>query len=1132
MSTRPPPEAAPPGGSAADALSRLRRRQRQLLVVLGVLGALVVAVTGLHLSQQRAAVQDGAQALLELEARALEGQVSRVADATANALIAISAWPSLAPPMPKSQVVNEALRAQLPGLPFVRSLSMVDRTGHVLASSTARNVGVTVPPAFLASIAGHTSGMPMFGARVAARDLADAAQPDAPVAPGFAGSMTMSLRIDHADGPRWLVAMIAVDYLTNMHALMAGNLPGSAAVLSFEGDLISHTGTLNAGTRLAKLPPFTEFLPAREHGTYQGTGSEGAAVSAAFRTVRRWPLVVLAERPQSSIDAELRDRAAIDLASVVVVVGLLAGFGWVAQRSLRQDARVTAEREALHKQVALAEERWKRALDGAGQYVWELDLGRSVFTASAGLNRFLGYGDAESRWDFAVWQSRVHPDDLTAATERFRQHLGRETPAYEVEQRMLTAAGGWVWVRVRGMVSRWDDTGTRAMTASGTLADINLRKASEQALRASEARQQAILASALDGIITVDETGLVLDFNPASERIFGVARSDIVGRPMHDFIVPHHMRERHLEGMSHYRRTGEGPVLNRRIEVEGLRSNGELFPLELAVVPVKTEAGELFTATVRDISESRRVQQALGASEERFRSVFEQAGVGMVQSHPSGGTIHANEAICRMLGYSADHDLPDLHTLLHDEDGDADPRNHGHMLQRGADSVSSECRFRHRDGHWVSTRVTASLMRFTDDRPPIMLSIIEDISDRKRAEQELARARQREIDAGARIQRTLLDSQVDERMRGWWLGTLSAASQGIDGDFVEVVELGGGVVDILVGDVMGKGTNAALLGAATKMRFSRCVTELLAKRPADAALPRPAHIVAALHDAMTPSLQALESFVAISYMRLDGAQGTVTWVGCGSEEPLLVGADSVRTLGNQHPPLGVLTRLNVEEGQTSLKPGDAVFLASDGAADALLPDGTRVGRDRVNALIADLLQASPAPSTVLHALRRTLAARGAQVVDDLSMVLAVASGDPIAASRRLLAQGMADIVHVRGLVEHRALRLGLDETQTSLFVTACVEAYTNVLRHMPGRPVEAPVELLVRTGTRALTVEFVSVGDHFEAPVALADTDFGAFPEGGFGLTIMAQAADQVEYLHASGINTVRLTHLVPSSGR
>ena len=931
-------------GHSPNVMLRLERQRRQLWVVLGLLAALAAAVTGLALWQQRQAIQRGAEGLLELEARVLEGQVSRVADATANALTGMSIWPSLASAGPDWATVTEALGAQMPGLPFVRSLSVLDDSGRVLASSGKRNLGVVLPPAFMQRARSQMPGQPQFGSRVPVRDLADAAMPGTVVAPGFAGSLPMTLRMERPGGVWWLVALIAVDYLTNSHELMAGNLPGSAAVLSLGGELISHTGPPAAGTSLSMLPLFVDFLPAREHGIYQGAGSDGTMVAAAFRATRRWPLVVLAERPEHSILSEMSRPIALALGGMGLVLALLAGLGWAAQRNLRQEAHLIAERETRLFEVAATEERWKRALDGAGQFVWELHLPSSMFTASAGLNRFLGYGDTESKWNFDVWQSRVHPDDAVAATEQFRLHLKRESAAYGVDQRMRTADDRWVWVHVRGMVTRWDDAGLRALTVSGTVADIGSRKASEQALRASEARQQAILGSALDGIITVTEDGEVLDFNPAAERIFGILRGDIVGRPMHEFIVPHHMRERHTAGMAHYRRTGEGPVLNRRIEVEGLRANGTLFPLELAIVPVRAGTGELFTATVRDISESQRVQRALSASEERFRSVFEQAAVGMVQGDPSGRTIQANAAFCRMLGLeSGGSALPDLHELLHVDDGNADPRDQFHALLRGADRVSMECRFRHQDGEWVWTRVTASLMRLSDGQPPHMLSIIEDITDRKRAEQELAKARQREMEAGARIQRTLLDSIIDERMQGLWVGALSSALQEIDGDFVEVLPLDHGVVDIMVGDVMGKGTNAALLGAATKMHFSRCVAELLALRPGKGELPRPADIVSALHDVMTPSLQSLESFVTVSYMRLDTVRGVVTWVGCGSEEPLLLSEGKIRTLGNQHPPLGVLTHLDIEQSQAPLTLGDAIFLASDGAAEAQMPDGSRVG---------------------------------------------------------------------------------------------------------------------------------------------------------------------------------------------
>ncbi|NDH54895.1 MAG: hypothetical protein EBY24_23640, partial [Betaproteobacteria bacterium] len=113
-------------------------------------------------------------------------------------------------------------------------------------------------------------------------------------------------------------------------------------------------------------------------------------------------------------------------------------------------------------------------------------------------------------------------------------------------------------------------------------------------------------------------------------------------------------------------------------------------------------------------------------------------------------------------------------------------------------------------------------------------------------------------------------------------------------------------------------------------------------------------------------------------------------------------------------------------------------------------------------------------------------------------------------------------------VDDRARKAGLDEVGAGLFALACVEAYTNAVRHTRGRPAQAPIELVVLVDDDALTVDIVTLGEPFEPPQGVADTSFDKFPEGGFGLCIMRQTADSVSHGHAMGVNTVRLLRRLP----
>src|SRR5437870_5203656 len=104
--------------------------------------------------------------------------------------------------------------------------------------------------------------------------------------------------------------------------------------------------------------------------------------------------------------------------------------------------------------------------------------------------------------------------------------------------------------------------------------EITERVQAEAALRDSEARKGAIVESAIDGIITIDQEGKIIEFNPAAERLLGHPRTTAVGQLMADLIIPPSLRERHHRGLAHYLATGEGPVLGQRLEMIALHADG------------------------------------------------------------------------------------------------------------------------------------------------------------------------------------------------------------------------------------------------------------------------------------------------------------------------------------------------------------------------------------------------------------------------------------------------------------------------------------------------------------------------------------------------------------------------------
>jgi two-component system NtrC family sensor kinase len=148
------------------------------------------------------------------------------------------------------------------------------------------------------------------------------------------------------------------------------------------------------------------------------------------------------------------------------------------------------------------------------------------------------------------------------------------------------------------------------------------------ALHTSEAMNAAITASALDCIIAIDKAGLVIEFNPAAEETFGYKRADAIGRPIAELIVPPALRQRHIEGLARYLRTGQSSVLDRRVEIEGMRADGTTFPVELAITEVSLPHRRLFTACLRDLTAARAAQAEIERQREALHQSEKLAALG------------------------------------------------------------------------------------------------------------------------------------------------------------------------------------------------------------------------------------------------------------------------------------------------------------------------------------------------------------------------------------------------------------------------------------------------------------------------------------------------------------------------
>src|SRR4051812_45245042 len=186
----------------------------------------------------------------------------------------------------------------------------------------------------------------------------------------------------------------------------------------------------------------------------------------------------------------------------------------------------------------------------------------------------------------------THPDDLAASIDALKALWQGESPTFGLEKRYVRKDGSLVWGELFASLQR--DAAGKPAYDIGIINDISERKRLEEELRASEERRRLILDNAHDAFVAMSADGGITEWNHQAEITFGWPRAEAVGRVLAEPIIPPQLREAHTRGLAHFLAAGEGPVLNRVLEVPALRRDGREFPAEISISPVRVGEQYLF----------------------------------------------------------------------------------------------------------------------------------------------------------------------------------------------------------------------------------------------------------------------------------------------------------------------------------------------------------------------------------------------------------------------------------------------------------------------------------------------------------------------------------------------------------
>jgi sigma-B regulation protein RsbU (phosphoserine phosphatase) len=476
-----------------------------------------------------------------------------------------------------------------------------------------------------------------------------------------------------------------------------------------------------------------------------------------------------------------------------------------------------------------------------------------------------------------------------------------------------------------------------------------------------------------------------------------------------------------------------------------------------------------------------------------------------------------NRGAEHLFGYTAEEAIGKPITILIPPDRQDEEPEILERIRRGQQVDHYETVRRRKDGSLVDISLTASPVKNAQGKIIGASKIARDITVRRQAEEQAARAREREVEIGFKIQQTLLLDQPPRDVRGARVAALTIPSKRISGDFYAFFRHVDQCLDVIVGDVMGKGIPAALLGAASKSTFLQALSEIISLSDRGI-LPRPQEIVTLAHAKIVRQLLNLESFVTVSYARFDLDQRQVELVDCG-HMPVIhyqQRTGSYTMLRGSNVPLGVSEGEIYEHITEPFEPEDVFVFYSDGITEAQNSSGEFFGISRLAECVRinsrlDALQ-------LITKIRRSVVAfsNSETFADDLTCVVVKIEERklPIARSEIEIPSDLSELAQARAFVHEFCQSIpggALPQESTAELDLGVNEALSNIMKHAYRGRTDQRIQIGAEAWPDQVTVRLHHLGEPFD-PAAVLPPVFNGSREEGFGVYMIAQLVDEVRY--------------------
>jgi len=418
---------------------------------------------------------------------------------------------------------------------------------------------------------------------------------------------------------------------------------------------------------------------------------------------------------------------------------LLSGIGaFLVERLLNgrlAAVRMVGERT---RELVAVQNRLNLALEGAGLGWWDWDVQTGEVVVNERVASIAGYELREiSPLRVEGWLALCHPDDVQRSRELLQRHFTGASDDFSDEYRLRRRGGGWAWVHHSGRVTARDAAG-RPLRMAGTLADVTARREAQEAVDSAAELRRAVLDRSAVGIFLSRGDRVIAEASQRACDMFGYTRQEILGQ---SFRAIHVSQETFESFGTQYRQLASSG--STRVEYPFRRRDGSEFWCSVSGTPLDpSDPAKGAIWTLQDVTERRQAEEARRASEERLAHALDATGEGVWEWDLSADVVRHNAQWSRILGIEdglLEHPASEFMGMLHEQDRGAVLERLRACL-RGEGRYQSEHRVRRSGGRviWVEDR--GRVVEWDpEDRPRRFVGSLADISERKRAEEDLRR---------------------------------------------------------------------------------------------------------------------------------------------------------------------------------------------------------------------------------------------------------------------------------------------------------------------------------------------------------------------------------------------------------